>query len=537
MDFMLNVPLTAGGEPLSTTIASSGIMFVLGANGTGKSNLMHHFFVSHRNNAKRISAHRQTWFSSNSINISPEQRRQTVTNMNNNDVQPSARWQDPYHDQRPTIAIYDLLDAQNVRARAITDAVDADDFDLAKTLRKKDAPIKVINELLRISNLPVQISIRENEQVVATRTGSAPYSVAQLSDGERNALLIAADVLTTKPDTLILLDEPERHLHRSIISPLLTELFARRSDCAFIVSTHDVMLALDSPAARTLLIRGCTYQGDHVGAWDADLVPPGAEIDEDLKRDILGNRRKMLFVEGNESSLDKPLYTLIFPDVSVIPKASSRDVETTVKGLRGSADLHWLQAFGLVDNDRRTLEDINALRAVGVYALSVYSVEAVYYHPEVQKRVAMRASALTGANPENLILEAQAAALRAIRQHSQRLAERAAEKILRAEVFDAMPKREQVVAGEPIQINLDIPGAVTSELADLNRLADAGDTTSLIARYPVRETQALAWIVDALGFQSREQYEAAVMKLLLDDADTAAFVRTLFDNLPADLQV
>jgi hypothetical protein len=251
----------------------------------------------------------------------------------------------------------------------------------------------------------------------------------------------------------------------------------------------------------------------------------------------LGNRRKMLFVEGNESSLDKPLYTLIFPDVSVIPKASSRDVETTVKGLRGSADLHWLQAFGLVDNDRRTLEDINALRAVGVYALSVYSVEAVYYHPEVQKRVAMRASALTGANPENLILEAQAAALRAIRQHSQRLAERAAEKILRAEVFDAMPKREQVVAGEPIQINLDIPGAVTSELADLNRLADAGDTTSLIARYPVRETQALAWIVDALGFQSREQYEAAVMKLLLDDADTAAFVRTLFDNLPADLQV
>ena len=43
---------------------------------------------------------------------------------------------------------------------------------------------------------------------------------AELSDGERNALLIGSDVLTTEPNSLIILDEPERHLHRSIISPL-----------------------------------------------------------------------------------------------------------------------------------------------------------------------------------------------------------------------------------------------------------------------------------------------------------------------------
>jgi hypothetical protein len=50
------------------------------------------------------------------------------------------------------------------------------------------------------------------------------------------------------------------------------------------------------------------------------VVPPGAEIDETLKRDLLGARRKMLFVEGTTRSLDAPLYSLLFPQVSVIPK-------------------------------------------------------------------------------------------------------------------------------------------------------------------------------------------------------------------------
>ena len=84
---------------------------------------------------------------------------------------------------------------------------------------------------------------------MASKSGSKPYSIAQLSDGERNALLIATNVLTVKDGTLVLIDEPERHLHRSIISPLLTHLFAQRPECAFIVSTHDVMLPLDNPAS------------------------------------------------------------------------------------------------------------------------------------------------------------------------------------------------------------------------------------------------------------------------------------------------
>ena len=77
---------------------------------------------------------------------------------------------------------------------------------------------------------------------MASKSGSDSYSVAEMSDGERNALLLAAEVLTVPSGTLILIDEPELHLHRSIISSLLTGLFSNRSDCMFVISTHEVML-------------------------------------------------------------------------------------------------------------------------------------------------------------------------------------------------------------------------------------------------------------------------------------------------------
>ena len=322
MAYRLTIPRPLGG-PLELDVDAGQSLFVLGANGTGKSGVMHHFYAAHRDQALRISAHRQTWMNSNAISLSPEQKRSSETSIVSFDAHPNARWRDDYSTQRAGIAIYDLIDAENVRARAIAAAVTGDDMEGAKELAKRQAPVAIINELLRLSNIPVEISVRENEQVLASKSGSPPYSVAELSDGERNALLLGASVLTAKSGTLILIDEPERHLHRSIISPLLKHLFARRPDCAFVVSTHDVDLSLDHPGARNLLVRGCSVAASSFTAWDVDLVPPGAHVDEDLKRDIFGARRKLLFVEGAGGSLDAPLYGIVFPESQSSPRAAA----------------------------------------------------------------------------------------------------------------------------------------------------------------------------------------------------------------------
>ncbi len=389
---------------------------------------MHRFYNANESTAHRITAHRQTWFESNAITLSPHQRRQTENQIRGQDRGAQARWREYDPSARASMAIYDLVDAENVRARGIAGAIDSNNFDLAKELRKKDAPIKIINELLKLSSIPVTIAIHENAQIVASKNGSPPYRIAELSDGERNAILIAASVLTAK-GTLLLIDEPERHLHRAIISPLLAELFVRRPDCPFVVSTHDLMLPLDNPTARTLLIRGCTYNGLAVIAWDADIVSTASGIDDDVKRDILGARRNILFVEGMGRSLDKTLYSLVFPDVSVVAKGSCRDVERAVFSIRDAGELHWLHAFGLVDNDCRPQSEVDRLREGGVYATAVYSVEGVYYHPEVQRRVAERHASSTGDDFNKRIADANVAAIAAIALHVQRLSERVAEKL------------------------------------------------------------------------------------------------------------
>ena len=69
------------------------------------------------------------------------------------------------------------------------------------------------------------------------------------------------------------------------------------------------------------------------------LLEPGVSLDDDIRRDLIGSRRRMLLVEGREESLDKPLYSLIFPMVSVIAKDSCKGVERSVTGLRSAGNL------------------------------------------------------------------------------------------------------------------------------------------------------------------------------------------------------
>lgn len=534
MTFNFQIPL-CNGSKLDLTVAEGETWFVLGANGAGKSSLIQQFRSQYPQNSVRVSAHRQTWLQSNSISLSPQERVNVESNIRATDTNWQARWTDNYAAQKANVMLYDLVDAEHIRARAVTAAVDEGDIERASTLARKPAPTKLINELLQLSGIPIEISIHENSQILASKRGGALYSVAELSDGERNAVLIAASVLTAKTGTLILIDEPERHLHRSIISPLLTHLFARRPDCAFVISTHEVMLPLDNPASHTLLVRNCVYTGSSASAWEIDELPSDAEIDDAIRRDILGARRKLLLVEGNEQSLDHALYSLVFPEVSVLAKNNCREVEQTVIGIRNAGSLHWLTAFGLVDNDRRNSEDLETLRSRGVYALPVFSVESIYYHPELQNRVAQRLTGVTGQSAEKCLGEAKDAAIAAVESHVQRLSERASESAVRAEFLRHLPNRTSIVNKAPLKIEVALPSIVTQEQSRLESAIEDRDLTTIIAHYPIRETTALDQIARKLGFPDRSRYEASVLKLLKDDAEALEFVRSLFGDLASEI--
>ena len=74
--FVLEIPKISD-NPLKLTLFPGDRLFVVGANGSGKSALIQHLVSSNPNEKiRRISAHRQTWFQSESLDITAQGRRQ-----------------------------------------------------------------------------------------------------------------------------------------------------------------------------------------------------------------------------------------------------------------------------------------------------------------------------------------------------------------------------------------------------------------------------------------------------------------------------
>ncbi|MEH6790947.1 AAA family ATPase [Parasphingorhabdus sp.] len=536
MSFDLNFP-RSNGDAFELTLEAGEMIFVLGANGTGKSSLMHRFASQNREQVRKIAAHRQTWMNTDALDMTPAAKVQTEKNILNEDRQEQSRYRDSYAAQRASMTIYELIDAENVRARAIAKAYDQGEMEKVAEAAKVEAPIAVINELLRQSNIPIIISIQANERVMASKNGGPEYSAAQLSDGERNALLIAGNVLTSAQGTLIVIDEPERHLHRSIIAPLLSQLFERRPDCGFVISTHDHDLPLEVDGARSLLIRSCNFNGTSVQGWEADELPADAPLDDILKRDLLGARRKMLFVEGTESSLDKPLYSLIFPMVSVIPKGSCKDVEQAVVGVKAGEGFHWLRAFGIADGDGYQPEQLHSKLERGIYLVPYYSVEAIYFHSQIIAWVSERKAESSGGDPTAMSSVAIAAGVAEIKDHTERLSRNTAKKSVRKLILEQIPNDDQLLIGSNLNIQNDAATICGSRKAELDTAVAGGDWETILRTCSVRESGALLKITAALGFRTISDYEKAVRHLLSVDKTALTFVRKLFGDLESKLEI
>ncbi|HRE82345.1 MAG TPA: AAA family ATPase [Opitutaceae bacterium] len=534
MEFPLDFPDVKGSQ--SITLIPGEALFVLGPNGSGKSRLLHRWFAAHAHQAERISAHRYGLFEERGIDLTSASRASTGEQTKKYDVARASLWHDHWPTQRMAVALFDLVASENQRSRTVAEAVDNDDNTQVETAKATKSPLKTLNRLLRISNLRFTVSIVSNDNIVAISEKGIAYPLAQLSDGERNAIFITAKVLTAKDGTLLLIDEPERHLHRSIISPLLTALFAEKSQCAFVISTHEVMLPIDNADKKVLLVRSCETNTDgEVITWDTDFVTSTIP-DEDLLRKILGSRRKVLFTEGDDKkSIDVPLYSILFPDVSVIAKGSCRGVENAVIGIRSASQVHWVSAFGIIDSDGRSPADITLFEEKKIYAVPAYSIESIYYHPDVQAIVAKAKEKSLGGSAVAMLEKAKQDTLKELQRHKVRMCERVAEKVIRDQILNNLPGQPEIVSRKAVSINVDIEQHVQAEIQKYDTLMKLGDVGLLIVRYPVRETGVLNVIASALEFTSTQKYQSAVITVLGDDKGALDRVRTMFGRLYTDL--
>ena len=528
---IFEIPIMSG-QSLSVPMSEGETLFFLGANGSGKSALIQHLVSSHRKDkVRRIPAHRHLTFESELPNFSYPDRSQFDNEIRNLDVQTAARWRENSHlsQQKHLAVLSDFLANENSYARSILDLVRSGQLDEAqKQTTDTFSPLEKLNQLFGAANLTASLMISNGREILATHGDfESSLSIAQLSDGERSAVIMAINVLTVEPGTVLLIDEPERHLHRSIIEPFLSALFEQRKDCFFVISTHEVALPIANPNARVLVIYGCDWRGTDAQAWDVHLLSENTDLPEDLKMAILGARRRILFVEGEDQSLDRAFYGSLFPGILIVSKGNCGEVQRAVKGLRDAENLHHTQAFGLIDEDGRATEEVIALASRGVFSLNLYSVESLYYCADSIETIARRQAASFGEDAETLIEEAIDAALTKLDDElARQMVARRSERAVRRLLFAQMPSWKNLINESASNvISLSVGSPYDEELKHFTDLVSARDLDGLIARYPLRHSNLFAAIAKTLKCRERDDYEKMVVAQIRSDKELAHKLR------------
>ena len=228
-----------------------------------------------------------------------------------------------------------------------------------------------------------RLNIAGDDITVRTPDNATTYPASDLSDGERAVFYLVTQTLVAGEDSVLVIDEPELHLHPSIMTLLWDELGAARPDCAFVFITHSLGFAAARPGDKYVVRE---YQSGPT--WTIDPVPHDSGFSEEVTTLMLGSRRPVLFVEGTASSLDRSIYDACYPDHLVLPLESCDAVIHAVASMRTNAALTRVTCHGIVDGDHRSADDIDYLRGLGVMVLPVAELENVFLLPEVSRAIA-----------------------------------------------------------------------------------------------------------------------------------------------------
>lgn len=525
-------------QPTLTLEAFPGdITAILGSNGSGKSALGF-WMQTHAGDAKvaRVIAHRRLWLEHARPDITPNQREDLRTNIKNWSNTSDSRWRDHAQASRPGMTLYDLLRRENERnagvARLHDEGKTSADIDAVVS----EAPFRQINRVLAQANLEILIEVSggDNLEAIHARRG-VRYPITEMSDGEKSAVLLVADILTQESGSVQIIDEPERHLHRSISAALIAAAIRERPDCHFVLLTHDLDLAHSLPQESTTLavVTDSGWSGTEPSNWEIHALDQAAEISDTARRAILGGRRKILFVEGDQESLDHPLYSVLFPDWSIHAAGGCESVIRSVAGLQTSSAHHWIEPRGIVDGDGRTSDEVSALADKGILSLPVQEVESLYYSAPFLAALAKQMAEVLGGDSALLLDQARKGAIDELTKHGnpERLSAIAAKPVLQRRVLDQLGQK--VATGlMNSTVTIEVKSTYPELLAEYRTSLDANNLDALVRSFPIRDSGTKVRVSDALRFKTVDNLEHAARTLIARDPQLAQAIRDIVGELP-----
>lgn len=525
------------GDAVSLNLVPGEVVTFVGANGAGKSRLTQYLEEQLGEVGHRVAAHRSVGLNPQVPKVSEEQALQKLR------YGAVGEWVDLNHrigsrwSSNPTRSL--LADSD-----AVLQALFADQSRVALRSHEKlhagdysKAELTKFQRLIAIwrNLLPHRDLVVTGDDLVVRQPGGAQvasYSAADMSDGERSVVYLIGQVLVAAEDSVLIIDEPELHVHKSILAKLWDLLEQERVDCSFVYVSHD----LDFAASRVGLkyvIR--SYLAHPTQSWAIEKVPEDTGFPEDVVTLILGSRKPILFVEGVASGIDSAVYRCAYPGWTIIPCGSCAEVVHSVKTFRNHSRLTHLSCAGIVDADDYSDDEVGNLSHMGIAVLPVSEIENIFALPSVVAAICAseHLDANQTAERERALHEAimrMASQSQAIDRVVQTYVLRTIDRLLKSMKVDAASSVDEIAGAFAAVADFDVGAAAAKRRRDIEVAVVAKDVPAILALFS--DKALLGVVASKLKDKRPGAFEAWLSRALVGDREKQ-LVRAISDILPA----
>lgn len=231
-------------------------------------------------------------------------------------------------------------------------------------------------------------------------------SFSELSSGEREVIVLSFDILLQNPtDSVIVIDEPEIHLHPELAFRLVkvlksigerNQIFLFTHSPDIIGSAFETGIYFVRPKSRTTGNQAVKVDSSNLD--DLKLIP---NLRETIGMLSLG--KKLLFVEGSGTSMDRSVFSSIAKstkiDIAIVPSDSCSNInnmalmcETLQKGLFGIELYMVRDRDSLLDSQ---IASFTAKSAGKLRFLPFYHIENTFLSPEAIHKIALKLNPTT----------------------------------------------------------------------------------------------------------------------------------------------
>lgn len=387
----------------------------------------------------------------------------------------------------------------------------------------RDSPIDSIQKVWGELMPHRSVSLHDGK-VVVDKGSPSEYHGKDMSDGERVTLYLLGQCLCAPENSVLIIDEPELHLHKSLMDKLWNKVEELCSNKTLVYITHDLDFAASRTGATKIWIQ--SYKEE---VWSWAEVPSDEVLPEALVLELIGNRKAILFCEGDRGGLDYTIYQLCYPHLHVVPRGGSDKVVEATKALRANPALHTLLAHGIVDRDVRTEHECTTLTASGVQVLVLAEVENLFCLESVVRLAAAKLSL----NPDTTVQAVVQFLSAAFKNELETQIVMHAERRIRYHLskFSKASSDEQGLAKglNDLLAALDIPAIVANSTKVLNAALASNDLNQILRVYNRKSLHERVSTCFGLNHGEYPEFILRTMK----STDGAPFVNAIRASLPS----